>query len=76
MASIPLRYLFFGAYVVVGWVGKFTESSIQYAETAELDACEMDVLFCFDFVGEGFGKAFDGLCGGAVDLEQWHSERV
>lgn len=76
MASIPLRYLFFGAHVVVGWVGKSTERPVQYAETAGLDACEVDVPFCFDFVGEGFGKAFDGPCGGAVDFERRHSERV
>ena len=76
LTSIPLRYLFFGAYMVVGWVRKFTERPVQYAETAGLDACEADVLFCFDFVGEGFGKAFDGLCGGAVDFEYRHSELV
>ncbi len=62
--------------MVVGWVGKSTERPVQYAETAGLDACEVDVPFCFDFVGEGFGKAFDGPCGGAVDFEHRHSERV
>ncbi len=52
------------------------ERSVQYAETAGLDACEVDVPFYFDFVGEGFGKAFDGPCGDAVDFEHWHSVRV
>ncbi len=28
------------------------EHSVQYAETAGLDACEVDVPFYFDFVGE------------------------
>ena len=49
-------------------MGKFTKRSVQYAKTAGLDACEVNILFYFDFVGEGFGKAFDGLCEGAVDL--------
>ena len=52
------------------------ERSVQYAETAGLYAGEVDVPFCFDFVGEGFGEAFDGPCGGAVDFEHWHSVRV
>ena len=52
------------------------ERSVQYAESAGLDACEVDVPFCFDLVGEGFGKAFDGPCGGAVNSEHWHSVRV
>ncbi len=52
------------------------ECSVQYAETAGLDPCEVDVPFYFDFVGEGFGKAFDGPCGDAVDFEHWHSVRV
>ncbi len=76
LASIPLGYLFFSAHVVVGWLGKSTERPVQYAETAGLDGREVDVPFCFDFVGEGFGKAFDGPCGGAVDFEHRHSERV
>lgn len=37
------------------------------AETAGLDACEVDVPFWFDFVGEGFGEAFDDPFRGAVD---------
>ena len=41
-----------------------------------LTACEVDVPFCFDFVGEVVGKVFDGPCGGTVDLEDRHSERV
>ena len=57
-------------------MGKSMERPVQYAETAGLDASEVDVSFCFDFVGEGFGKAFGGLCGGAVDFEYRHSERV
>ena len=62
--------------MIVGWVGKSTERSIHYTKTVGLDVCEVDVPFCFDFVREGFDKAFDGLCGGAVDFEYGHSERV
>ena len=47
--------------------------SVQYAKSAGLDACEVNVSFCFDFMGEGFDKAFDGPCEGAVDFENWHS---
>ena len=46
------------------------------AETTGLDACEVDVPFWFDFVGEGFGEVFDGPFGGAVDVEYWDSVRV
>lgn len=46
------------------------------AETTGLDACEVYVSFWFDFVGEGFGEAFDGPFGGAVDAEHWHSMEV
>ena len=52
------------------------ERSVQYAETAGLDVCKVDIAFYFDFVGEGFDKAFDGPCRGAVDFEHWHSVRV
>lgn len=57
-------------------MGKPTERLIQCAETAGLDAYKVDVPFCFDFVGENFGKAFDGLFGGAIYFEHWHSVRV
>ncbi len=62
--------------MVVGWVGKSTERPVQYTETAGLDVYKVDAPFCFDFVGEGFGKAFDGLYRGAVDFKYWHSKRV
>ena len=52
------------------------ERSVQYAETAGLELCEVDIAFCFDFVGEGFDEAFDGPYRGAVDFEHWHSVRV
>ena len=52
------------------------ERSAQCAETAGLDASKVDVPFCFDFVGEGFGKAFDSPCEGVADFEHWHSVRV
>ena len=51
-------------------------SGLVGAEIAGLDACEVDVSFWVDFVEEGFGGAFDGLFGGAVDVEHWHSVRV
>ena len=37
------------------------------AEAAGLDDAEVDVPGGEDFVGEGFGEAFDGVFGGAVD---------
>ena len=40
------------------------------AETAGLDACEFDVPFGLYFLGDGFGEAFDGPFGGAVDGEE------
>ena len=57
-------------------MGKSTERPVQCAETAELNACEVDVPFCSDLVGEDFNKAFDGPCRGAVDFKYWHSVRV
>ena len=32
--------------------------------------------FWFDFVKEGFCGAFDGLFGGVLHVEYWHSVRV
>ena len=70
-APIPLHHCFFGAHVVIGWVALGEEvhgaSGPVGAETAGLDACEVDVLFWFYFVGEKFGEAFDGPFRGAVD---------
>ena len=43
------------------------------AETAGFDAGEVDVPFRFYFVGDGFGEAFDGPFGGAVDGEHGDS---
>lgn len=51
-------------------------SGLVVAEIAGLDACEVDVSFWVDFVEESFGGAFDGLFGGAVYVEHWHSVRV
>ena len=45
------------------------ERSIQYTKIVGLDVDEVDILFCFNFVGEGFDKAFDGLCKDVVDFE-------
>ena len=50
-------------------MGKSIERSVQYAESAGLDACEVDVPFCFDLVREGFGKAFDDPYGDIVDFK-------
>ena len=52
------------------------ERSVQYAETVGLDVGEVNVPFYFDFVGEGFGKTFDGLYKGVIDFEHWHFVRV
>ena len=51
-------------------------SGLVGGEIAELDACEVDVLFWFEFIEEGFGGAFNGLFGGVVYIEYWHSVRV
>ena len=55
--------------MIVDCVRKFIERSIQYIETVELDVYEVDISFCFDFVGEGFDKAFNSPCEGAVDFD-------
>ena len=39
------------------------------AESAGLDACEVDVSGGFYFLEDGFGEPFDGPFGGAVDGE-------
>lgn len=48
-------------------------SGLVGAEIARLDACEVDISFWVKLVEKGFGGAFDGLFGGAVDIEHWHS---
>ena len=55
---------------------KFIKRLIQYTKIAELDAGEINILFCFDFVGESFGKAFDDPCEDIIDFEHWHFMRV
>ena len=47
--------------ITTGYVG---------AEGARLDACEMNVPAGFYFLRNGFGEAFDGPFGGAVDGER------
>ena len=49
-------------------MGKFIERLIQYVKTAGLDVYKVDIIFYFDFVGEGFDKAFDGPYRGVVDF--------
>ena len=42
---------------------------VQYAETAELDVYKVNIVFYFDFVGEGFGKAFESPYRDVVDIK-------
>ena len=51
-------------------------SGLVGAEIAELDACEVDLSLLVSLLKEGFGGGFDGLFGGAVHVEHWHSVRV
>ena len=57
--------------VLVGGVptgGEFHATTCYVgAETAGLDDAEVDVPGGEEFVGDGFGEAFDGVFGGAVD---------
>ena len=77
---MPQRHCFFGAHVIVGWVALGEEvhgaSGPVGAENTGLDACEVDVPFWFNFMGEGLGEVFDGLSRGVVDVEYWDSVRV
>ncbi len=43
-------------------------SGLVGTEIAGLDVCE-DALFWFNFIEEGFDKAFGDVVGGAVDIE-------
>ena len=60
--------------VVVGGVamGGELQTTTGYvgAEGARLDAGEVNVPAGFYFLGNGFGEAFDGPFGGAVDGER------
>ena len=59
--------------VVVGGVvvGCEFHAATSYigAESAGLDACEVDVPGGFYFLGDGFGEPFDGPFRGTVDGE-------
>ena len=55
VVGVPVSGIFHAA---TGYVG---------AETAGLDERELDVPGGEDFVGDGFGEAFNGPFGGAID---------
>ena len=77
LGAVSVAHGFLRVDVVVGWVALGGErhgaAGPVGAEAAGFDEGEVDVPFGFELVGEGFGEAFDGPFGGAVDGEHGDS---